>query len=142
MTTANNPSMQTQHELEDHGYMSANVEKFIMGANIRRDLYGIIDIVGVGPVGRPLVGVLGIQATTGDHLPERIAKAMSKDIRHNLMRWIAASNRFEVWGWVKRPKSKGSKVMIWRYRCFRFSLTPRGRSLKHEEGTELDMDHG
>jgi hypothetical protein len=43
-------------------------------------------------------GVLGVQATTLGHVSARLAKARALPA---LKTWLAAGNRFEVWGWAR-----------------------------------------
>jgi hypothetical protein len=74
------------------------VERWIPKANVRRDLFGCIDVVAVR---RGESGVLAIQATTLAHVSARLAKAKG---RPELRTWLAAGNRFEVWGWSYRGR--------------------------------------
>lgn len=44
-------------------------------------------------------GVLGIQATTGDHAAARVAKLLESE---HLAPWLEAGNRAQVWSWSLR----------------------------------------
>jgi hypothetical protein len=95
------PTARTLTLLRRRGYLTDVVERFIAGAGergqgIRRNLFGCIDVVAIG-IDEP--GVLGIQATTIGHVAHRLAKARG---RPELRTWLAAGNRFEVWGWARR----------------------------------------
>lgn len=61
---------------------------------VRRDLFGCIDIVALD--GQP--GLLGIQACSASSVSSRVKKAQNVPA---IRAWIAAGNRFEVWGWTK-----------------------------------------
>jgi len=47
------------------GYTADICEQFIAHANIRKDLFGCIDVVAIRP---DVAGVLGVQATTASNL--------------------------------------------------------------------------
>ena len=94
------PTQRTLIELRKRGYPLVDVtEKWIPGANIRRDLYGFIDVLAVSPLGK----VLGVQCTSGDHVAERVDKITNSDAIHvlRLAGWSIA-----VWGWRKNAKGR------------------------------------
>ncbi|HEV3144838.1 MAG TPA: hypothetical protein VGZ47_13190 [Gemmataceae bacterium] len=78
------------------GYQAEVCERWIPRANIRKDLFGILDIVAIG---RGENGVLWIQATTAPNLSARRRKAQAAPA---LRTWLAAGNRFELWAWSQR----------------------------------------
>jgi hypothetical protein len=78
------------------GYLAAVVERWIPGANVRRDLFGFADVLAVHPRDRQF---LLVQATTRDHAANRLAKARA---RPELLAWLKAGGRFEVQGWTRR----------------------------------------
>ena len=71
------------------------VERWLPKVNRKRDLFGCIDIVAVGG-GR--VGILGVQATSLSNVSARVKKSIALPA---LEVWLAAGNRFEVWGWAE-----------------------------------------
>jgi hypothetical protein len=81
------------------------VERWLPKANVRRDLFGFIDVVGVR---RGEAGVLGVQATTRGHLPHRRAKAAALPA---LRTWLAAENRFQLHGWYRQGDKWEVKIV-------------------------------
>ena len=90
------PTARTLQRLRREGYTAGVVERFIAPANVRRDFLGCIDLLAVHPWEN---GVLAVQCTTKGHLRDRLTKARA---RPELRTWLAAFNRFEVWGWHRR----------------------------------------
>ncbi len=86
------PTGRTLAYLRRAGYTPAVAERWIPRANVRKDLFGIIDIVAI-KAGSP---ILGIQVTTAGNLSTRVAKA-----RHcpALPTWLATGAAFELHGW-------------------------------------------
>jgi hypothetical protein len=72
-------------------------ERWVPGENIRRDLFGCIDLVAVRR-GEP--GVLGVQATSLTNVSSRLKKAQGKAGPRT---WLAAGNRFQIHGWYRSP---------------------------------------
>jgi hypothetical protein len=99
------PTARSLAYLRRRGYLADVAERWIPGANIRRDLFGCIDIAAIG---RDLAGVLGVQATTIGNMSSRLAKARALPA---LRTWLAAGNRFEVWGWAKRGRRWAVKIV-------------------------------
>ena len=89
------PTARTLQQLRRDGYTAGVVEQWIPRVNIRRDLFGVGDVLAV----RSGEGPLLIQCTSGAHHANRIAKAKS-EIR--LRAWFGSGSRFEVWSWAKR----------------------------------------
>lgn len=96
------PTQRTLKELRDHGWTAAVVEHWNAHARIRQDLFGIIDVLAVRP-GQ----TLGIQTTTTTNLCARITKALSCK---ELIAWLEANNRFQVWGWSQKGPRGAKKV--------------------------------
>lgn len=98
--TSHNP--RTLERLRQLGYTAEMVEKTIRipgGRTFKRDLFGCIDVVGI----RPGVGTLGVQCcSAGDHADRR-TKAINEP---DLITWLAAGNRFEVWSWKKNARGR------------------------------------
>lgn len=94
------PTARTLKELRELGFIAQVVEKFNRFSKRRIDLFGCIDIIAA----RAGVGVLGIQATSGDNHAARMDKARAEP---RLREWLAAGGRFAVWSWSKRgPRGK------------------------------------
>lgn len=94
------PTQRSLAECRKRGWIAQVVERWNQYANIRQDLFGVIDIVAITPN-----GILGIQATTNDHVADRMAKAKAEP---RLRAWLRAGARFEVWGWAKQG-SRGER---------------------------------
>jgi hypothetical protein len=93
------PTARTLELLRKSGYVAESVEKWIPGANIRRDLFGMADVLAVHPHRRP--AFLLVQATTRPNVGARLKKARA---RPELAAWLRAGGAFEVWGWFRRGK--------------------------------------
>jgi hypothetical protein len=91
------PTARTLALLRRQGFqLAAPVERWIPGANVRKDLFGVADVLAVHPRDRVF---LLVQATSADHVAHRLRKARA---RQELALWLKAGGRFEVWGWFKR----------------------------------------
>ena len=92
------PTARTLAHLRRLGYLAAVVESWvpIPGRKVRRDLWGIGDVLAVHP--RDGVTLL-VQCTSGDHTAHRAAKVCGTAAAAVLLR---AGWRIEVWGWVQR----------------------------------------
>jgi hypothetical protein len=87
------PTARTLAKLREEGWTAQVVEKWNQFAMKRIDLLGFIDIIAI-KLDHP---VLGVQATTGDHVADHIRKIESIEASM-LWRSVAA---LEVWGWRK-----------------------------------------
>lgn len=90
------PTARSLELLRKQGYMAQVVEKYNQFAHVRQDLFGFIDILAVKGD-----EVLGVQATSGDHVSERCDKILAHP---NIERWLAPTRKMEVWGWRKVGK--------------------------------------
>lgn len=88
------PSARSLKNLRERGFVAESVERWIPGANIRRDLYSFFDIVAVSPT----EGIFGIQVSTSDHKKSRLDKAKGLP---GLIAWKTASGRIFFHGWRK-----------------------------------------
>ena len=95
------PTQRTLALLRRCQYRAAVVEKIIPRVFIRKDLYGIIDILAMKP-GQP---ILAIQACITDDLNKRMDK--TPEIVHE---WLSTGNQFEFWGWSKRGERGKRKL--------------------------------
>lgn len=102
------PTALSLRHLKEQGYTAAVVEHWNSFARIRQDLFGVIDLVAV-KAGEP--GVLGIQTTTASNQVARLDKARQEP---RLSVWLAAGNRFEVWGWGRRGRGERVRHGGWR----------------------------
>ena len=99
------PTARTLTRLRDLGYTAAVVERWPPRANVRRDLFGGIDVVAVHPRDRV---ILGVQATTAAHVAHRLAKARALPA---LAAWLRSGGQFQVWGWCRRGRRWEVKVV-------------------------------
>jgi hypothetical protein len=90
--TASRPTQRSLAELREREWPHQVVEYWHHYGQVRIDLFGCIDILALD--GQP--GSLGIQACTVGDASKRRKKALGCV---NLPHWLAAGNRFEVWGW-------------------------------------------
>jgi hypothetical protein len=88
------PTARSLKYLREAGYAADIVERWIPGANIRKDLYGCIDIVAVRPG-----ETLGVQTTSYSNMSARYNKALQQA---GLRAWLEAGNQFVIHGWHKR----------------------------------------
>ena len=102
------PTARTLAFLRRCGHVADVVERWIPRANVRRDLFGFIDVVAVR---RGEAGVLGVQATTLPNVAARLSKAKG---RTELRTWLAAGNRFAVFGWYRRGDRWRVKIVALR----------------------------
>jgi hypothetical protein len=89
------PAARTLQALRASGYVAGVVERYIFQTKTRVDLFGCVDIIAARR-GQP---ILAVQATTLDHIANRLAKARGS---RELAVWLAAGGAFEVWGWDLR----------------------------------------
>ncbi len=100
------PTSRTLQECRRRGWIAQVVEQTIPHTFIKRDLFGIIDIIAITDK-----GTLGIQATSGNNHASRVTKSLAEP---RLSAWLGAGNRFEVWSWAKQGKAGKRKVWMLR----------------------------
>ena len=100
------PTARSLQYLRDCGHVAAVVERWLPHANVRKDLFGIIDVVAVRPQEQ---GVLGVQATSLPNVGTRLAKAQSLP---ELRIWLRSGNRFAVHGWYQRAARWCVKIVM------------------------------
>lgn len=88
------PTQLTLRTLRDEGWTAAKVEHWDAHAGIRRDLFGIIDVVAIGPA-----GTIGVQATSDSNVAARVNKIADAPTIGALRE---AGWQLEVWGWRKK----------------------------------------
>jgi hypothetical protein len=91
------PTARSLEHMRAAGYLCGVVEKWNMHAKIRQDLYGFIDVLCVK--GEDIVGV---QATSGDHLAERATKITE----HENWPLVCQAIRVVVHGWRKNAAGR------------------------------------
>jgi hypothetical protein len=89
------PTARTLALLRGCRYTADVVERYLHHARRKRDFLGFADVLAVRR-GEP--GTLAVQATTLAHVRDRLDRCRS---RPELVAWLAAGNRLEVWGWFK-----------------------------------------
>lgn len=93
------PNARTLAELRSRGWVAQSVEQTIPRTFVKRDLFGIIDLIALTPD-----GILGIQVTSGANHAARRTKALAEP---RLRAWLDAGGRFAIWSWSKRgPRGK------------------------------------
>jgi len=80
---------------EDEYTLTAVVEHWNPHMRIRQDLFGIIDIVALGPT-----GTLAVQSTTKSNIYSRIKKLRESDATRKIL--ATPGWRIEVHGWYKQ----------------------------------------
>src|SRR4051812_48736600 len=107
---ANDMSSPTSRSLADMkklGMTAQVVEKFNSFTKRRIDLFGIIDLIAC----KPGLGIVGVQATSGDNHAARRTKAMEEP---RLRVWLESGARFELWSYSKRGER--GKRKLWQLR--------------------------
>jgi hypothetical protein len=89
------PTALTMRFLRRAGYLVDVCERWVPRANVRRDLFTVIDVVAI-TVGKP---ILGVQATSLANVSARVKKARECPA---LAVWLRTGARFQVFGWTKR----------------------------------------
>lgn len=90
---AMSPTQLTLRELRKRGYTAEVTERWNPFAKIRQDLFGIVDVLGVGPD-----GTIGVQATSYANISHRVRKIAESD---KIAALREANWTIEVWGWRK-----------------------------------------
>ena len=80
--------------MRERGFHAEVVERWIPGANIRRDLFGFIDILCLGDSGE----LVGVQSTSASNVAARLSKIAESPL---VGRCRKAGIRLLVHGWRK-----------------------------------------
>jgi hypothetical protein len=138
--SATTPTALSVHWLRDHGWIADKVEQRlpIPGAKFptTKDAFGFGDILAA----HPSAGVLLVQATSRPNVNARITKVTADQIlgksrsslrapslrpnpvRLNLLAWLLAGGRFEVWGWSRRiPRGEAKMRTVCRRIVFGYN---------------------
>ncbi len=97
------PTALSVTQLEAQGYLVDVVEHWIPKSRRRRDLFGFLDILAVRAD-----EVLGVQATTRDHISHSVTKIRTHD---HWPRVAASGIRVEVHGWDTRDGAPRCKIV-------------------------------
>jgi hypothetical protein len=107
--------------LRKQGFAAEIVERWVPGANVRRDLFRCIDIIALRP-GSP---ILGVQATSGSNVAARLKKAVALP---GLKVWLNCGCAFQVWGWqLQGGRWRVRQVAVRGEDLQPLDLTPRPR---------------
>jgi hypothetical protein len=90
------PTARTLAHLRRLGFTAGLVERWVPHRDIRVDLFGIGDVLGVHPRDR---SVLLVQCTSDAHVADRLKRVQA---RPELPALLAAGVAVEVWGWSLR----------------------------------------
>ena len=80
--------------MRERGFYAEVVERWIPGANIRRDLFGFVDVLCIGSAGE----LVAVQCTSDSHIADRVTKIGDSPL---VGRVRAAGIRILVQGWRK-----------------------------------------
>ena len=87
------PTQLTLRYLREHGWLAEVVERWVPGANIRKDLFGFVDIVALRDG-----ETLAVQATSYSNISARVNKIADADAVSQVRK---ANWRIWVVGWRK-----------------------------------------
>jgi hypothetical protein len=110
------PTERTLKALKEMGCICGVVEKWIPKARIRKDLFGIIDIIALDPVR----GIVGVQSTGTDFAGHHTK--LTVECAQASMDWLMAGGRLELWGWRKVKAKRGGKAMVYQPRVREYTL--------------------
>ena len=92
------PTQRSLAHLRKSGYTAEVVEKWIPGANIRRDLFGFGDVLAIRDA-----EVLLVQSTSGDNVSKRVDKITESPLVGTVRK---AGIRIHVHGWRKAANGR------------------------------------
>lgn len=117
------PTQRALKLLRGMGYQAAVVEKWNMHAKIRQDLFGVMDLLGLGN-GR----ILGVQVSSGSNHAARVHKIKEWS---GLDEWLRAGGHLEIWTWSKRgPRGKRK---VWTLRAQKFLVGGEVEDVRYGE---------
>ncbi len=97
------PTSRALEHYRELGYLVGKTEFHNMFSHQKNDLFGFIDLVAIHPVR----GIVGVQATTGNHHGERRNKILALPAA---LAWIAAGGIIEIITFAKRGKAGERKL--------------------------------
>lgn len=117
------PTQRTLAALRDRGILCDIVERYIRWAvrppvagqpqgppGIRKDFLGFGDILGVEPGHQ---GAIAIQSCGGSGYAAHLTHMLDSECTENVLAWLKAGNRLELWAWRKVKLVRGGKAMRW-----------------------------
>jgi hypothetical protein len=103
------PTQRSLRHLRQQGLQAQVVEHWVPRVNIRRDLFGVIDIVAMSSE-----RVVGVQTTSASNMAARMRKSEASAL---LEMWLRTGCGFEVHGWGL--KGARGKRKLWQCRVAR-----------------------
>lgn len=104
------PTQRTLRALRQRGLVADIVERFLQYAGphgIRKDLFGIIDVLALSET-----GVIGVQSC-GQDFSQHWQK-LTVERRQETSDWLSTpGTSLELWGWRKVKAKRGGLAMIW-----------------------------
>lgn len=117
---AKTPTQRTLAELRKRGYVCDIVERWLGGVRrgdggfgIRKDLFGVMDIIALDKMN---LLILGVQSTGQDFAGHR--RKLFTEKARVIDLWLQCGGVFELWGW--RKVKRGNR-QIWEPRIERIS---------------------
>lgn len=99
---ASSPTQRSLKQLRERGLVCEVVEHWNQWSRRRQDLFGVFDILGIGP------GlILAVQTTTKANLSARRKKMLAEP---NVRSWLEAGGKIELHGWFKQGRRWQVKV--------------------------------
>ena len=101
------PAARSKRHMEAAGYRVATVERWNHVTRTRHDAFGFLDLIAIRPS-----QIVGVQTTTGGHVPNRIGK-ITGERAEEARDWLAAGGLIEVHGWRQLKVKRGGKAKRW-----------------------------
>lgn len=126
------PTQRTLRALRAQGRVCGIVEKWNAHDRIRKDLFGIIDIIALDPER----GVVGVQSTGQDFAGHH--RKLTEEKAQECIHWLETPGTvLELWGWRKIKVKRGGKAKIWEPRIRVYTLADFGVGVDPFEGLDL-----
>lgn len=103
--TSQSPTSRTLKELGELGWMCQVVERWCPHSKRRIDLFGVIDLVALGPN-----ICLGVQCCAMSGHAAHLNKIRTSE---GSRKWLEAGNELQIWSWRKLLKKRGGKAFKW-----------------------------
>lgn len=87
--------------LQDLGYTTGVVERWLPGINVRKDLFGFIDLIAIKDG-----EILGVQSTSYPQRKNHLDKIKTYCMT-DYNKWIGAGGKFMMITWKKEKKIRG-----------------------------------
>jgi hypothetical protein len=100
------PTQRTIAALKKRGLIVGTVERWLPRVNVRKDLFGFIDLIAMDPDGGRIIGV---QSTGQDFSGHR--EKLTVAARKQCTQWIRSGGLIELWGWRKLKVKRGGKAV-------------------------------